>query len=351
MVESKQAVYDRLVRHAREASLLTSVESLLELGRADEDARRRRRISRRADDAPGRHDPRAADRSASRRLARPNCHDSPLAADPHSDTGTTIRELKRQYDKRVKLPQSLVEELTRTSVLGQQAWVPARANNDFASFRPLLEKTFRLKREQAEALGYPERPYDALLDDFEPGALTVEVARVLAGLARAAGAAGGRDRRQRTPAGHRSLARGISARRSGAIRPGGGRADRLRLRARPARRDGPSVLHRPRPARLPDHDALRRATFSRRVLRHPARSGARHLRPGLAARPVRPAAGRGDFAWASTNRNRGCGRTWSGAAGRSGTTSIRRHRPRFPRPSATCRSTIFTSPSTTCGRR
>ena len=36
---------------------------------------------------------------------------SPLAADRHTDTGATIRQLKRQYDKRVKLPQSLVEEL------------------------------------------------------------------------------------------------------------------------------------------------------------------------------------------------------------------------------------------------
>ena len=37
--------------------------------------------------------------------------DSPLAADPHSESGTTIRQLKRDFDKRVKLPQSLVEEL------------------------------------------------------------------------------------------------------------------------------------------------------------------------------------------------------------------------------------------------
>src|SRR5262249_9205052 len=36
---------------------------------------------------------------------------SDLAKDRHSDAGATIRELKRQYDKRVKLPQSLVEEL------------------------------------------------------------------------------------------------------------------------------------------------------------------------------------------------------------------------------------------------
>jgi carboxypeptidase Taq len=82
----------------------------------------------------------------------------------------------------VKLPQALVEELARTSILGQQAWVTARADDDFASFRPLLEKMFKLKREQAQALGYVEHPYDALLDDYEPGALTSQVSKVLADL-------------------------------------------------------------------------------------------------------------------------------------------------------------------------
>src|SRR5688572_28131440 len=104
------------------------------------------------------------------------------AKNPHSDAGATIRELKRQYEKRIKLPQSLVEELTRASVLGQQAWVKARQDNDFKSFQPHLEKLYHLKRQQAECLGYKDKPYDALLDDFEPDAKTADVSRTLAGL-------------------------------------------------------------------------------------------------------------------------------------------------------------------------
>ena len=65
----------------------------------------------------------------------------------------------------MKLPVRLVEELTRATMLGQQAWVKARQNNDFASFAPFLEQIVVLKREQAAALGYPQHPYDALLDD------------------------------------------------------------------------------------------------------------------------------------------------------------------------------------------
>jgi carboxypeptidase Taq len=108
--------------------------------------------------------------------------ESSLARDPHSDSGTTIRELKREYDKRVKLPQSLVEEITRTSVLGQQKWVEARKNDDFRSFQPLLEKMVSLKRDEADALGYEECRYDALLDNYEPRARTSLVAKVLAAL-------------------------------------------------------------------------------------------------------------------------------------------------------------------------
>ncbi len=108
----------------------------------------------------------------------------PLAADPHSDAGTTLRQLRRDFDKRRRLPVRLVEELTRACVLGQQVWVKARAANDFAMFAPALSRIIELKREQAMALGYVEHPYDALLDDYEPAAKTADVARVLEGLRR-----------------------------------------------------------------------------------------------------------------------------------------------------------------------
>jgi carboxypeptidase Taq len=108
--------------------------------------------------------------------------ESPLAADVHSPAGTTIRQLRRDYDRRTRLPQSLVEELSRTASEGQHAWEAARANDDFRTFAPLLAKTFELKRAEAAALGFAETAYDALLDDFEQGELTSTVARVLAQL-------------------------------------------------------------------------------------------------------------------------------------------------------------------------
>jgi carboxypeptidase Taq len=111
--------------------------------------------------------------------------DSPLNADRTSDTATTIRQIKRVYDKSVKLPQSLVEELAHTTSIAQHVWQESRAKNDFGAFQPLLAKIFELKRAQATALGFTTSPYDPLLDDYEPGESTAELARVLAELRRA----------------------------------------------------------------------------------------------------------------------------------------------------------------------
>lgn len=106
----------------------------------------------------------------------------PLASDPQSDTGTVITRLKRQYDKKTKLPPALVEELARTASRSQQIWREARGANDFKQFEPLLTKMIELKQQEAEALGYTDSPYDALLDEYEPDETTANVATVLADL-------------------------------------------------------------------------------------------------------------------------------------------------------------------------
>jgi carboxypeptidase Taq len=107
-------------------------------------------------------------------------NDSDLAHDRHSAEGATIRELHRTFTKRSKLPQRLVEELARAVSLGEQAWVVARKDNNFAHFLPHLEKMIGLKREEAQAYGFADSIYDPLLDDYEPGATTAEVRAVFA---------------------------------------------------------------------------------------------------------------------------------------------------------------------------
>ena len=278
--------------------------------------------------------------------------DSPLAADPHSDTGADIVNLKRDYDRKTKLPQALVEELAKLSVLGQQMWVEARKANDFARFRPLLERTIELKRQEAAAIGYDEEPYDALLDEFEPGAKTAEVARRARRAARAAGAAGGRDRGQLAAAESGRARRPLSDRSAGSSSASTlRRGDRLRLQRRPARRDQPSVLHRHRPARRAAHHALRRELSARLALQHAARSGPRHLRARLAGRALRPADGRGRVARHSRIAIADVGEPGRPQPGVLGVFLSGRASRRSAKRSATCRSTTSTSRSTTCGRR
>ncbi|MGQ0680557.1 MAG: carboxypeptidase M32 [Actinomycetota bacterium] len=82
----------------------------------------------------------------------------------------TVELARRERDQAVKMPARLVRELAETASLAQSAWVKARSADDYSIFQPLLDKTFRLKAEQAEALGYEKEPYDAHLDLFERGA-------------------------------------------------------------------------------------------------------------------------------------------------------------------------------------
>ncbi len=93
-----------------------------------------------------------------------------------------VREWKRDYEKRCKLPEDLVSEMTKTTSFAQSVWGEARARNDFAAFQPWLEKIVALKRREADCLGWEAEPYDALLDQYEPGAKTAEVAKVLGDL-------------------------------------------------------------------------------------------------------------------------------------------------------------------------
>ncbi len=108
--------------------------------------------------------------------------DSDEAADPAGDVGATVRELSRKHDRETRLPQDLVEETARVGSQSHHAWAGARKADDFSQFLPWLEKTLDLQRRRADALGYEGSPYDALLEEYEPGETAESVGGVLAGL-------------------------------------------------------------------------------------------------------------------------------------------------------------------------
>lgn len=103
--------------------------------------------------------------------------DNALTSDPVSESAVNLREWRRSYDRATKLPQALVEEITKTQSLSQGEWAKARSESDFKRFQPWLEKILDLMIQKAECLGYPDggEPYDALLEEYEPGMTAAEV--------------------------------------------------------------------------------------------------------------------------------------------------------------------------------
>lgn len=189
MFDKPQAAYEELVRRARELSVLTSCSALLGWDEqtympSGGSAHRSEQLAHLA----GLHHERATDPRIGDWFAV--IEESDLTADPESAPAVNVRELRRNYDRLVKLPRGLVESLAQTTSLAQQQWVEARRIADFGQFRPWLQRIVELKRQEAECLaGTPDREagvsdsqsaanatYDALLDEYEPGARSAELA-------------------------------------------------------------------------------------------------------------------------------------------------------------------------------
>jgi carboxypeptidase Taq len=98
--------------------------------------------------------------------------------DYDTDESSLVRVIGRDYEKARKVPSRLVAEFARVSTLAFEAWAKAREQSDFSAFQPHLEKIVELNVELAETLGYEDRIYDPLLDQFEPEMKTAQVAEI-----------------------------------------------------------------------------------------------------------------------------------------------------------------------------
>jgi carboxypeptidase Taq len=96
------------------------------------------------------------------------------AHDYDSREASLIRVTRRDREKEVRVPAELREEMTRCSAAAYPVWVEARRTSDFSLFLPHLRQNVELRRRYAACFDVDE-PYDALLDDFEPGMKTQEV--------------------------------------------------------------------------------------------------------------------------------------------------------------------------------
>jgi carboxypeptidase Taq len=86
-----------------------------------------------------------------------------------------IKQSHKDYYKQKKYSTEFVEEMSRTVSETFQAWHQAKSNNDFKSYAPFLDKLLTLKKKECELLGYEQHPYDAMLDQYEPGAKSADL--------------------------------------------------------------------------------------------------------------------------------------------------------------------------------
>ncbi len=102
--------------------------------------------------------------------------------DADDDFAREIKVAKRNYDRNARIPREKIIEFVLATSAAHEAWVKARADNDFASFEPHLTHIFELRRQQAELFQPDEHPYDPLLDEYEPGMKTSDVRAIFAAL-------------------------------------------------------------------------------------------------------------------------------------------------------------------------
>lgn len=106
------------------------------------------------------------------------------AEDLSDDQRAAVREFRRQYVNLTCLPAEFVERQTRTRMRCEQLWRDLRARNDWSGFQPALEGVIDLAREEAARRSEVLKlaPYDAMMEQYDPGTRVAAVAPVFAEL-------------------------------------------------------------------------------------------------------------------------------------------------------------------------
>src|SRR5690606_3437043 len=106
------------------------------------------------------------------------------AEDLSEEQKAAVREFRRQYVNLTCLPAEFVERQTRTRMRCEQLWRDLRAKNDWAGFQPALEGVIELAREEAQRRAEVLKlaPYDAMMEQYDPGTRVAQAAPIFAEL-------------------------------------------------------------------------------------------------------------------------------------------------------------------------
>ena len=97
-----------------------------------------------------------------------------------SDDASLIRVTRRDWEKARRVPAELAAAWTREGARAHEAWLEAREVSDFDVFLPAFRRVHGVALRWAECMEPGDSPYDAFLDEYEPGMKTSEVQAVFA---------------------------------------------------------------------------------------------------------------------------------------------------------------------------
>jgi len=101
---------------------------------------------------------------------------------PDSDEAANVREWRRSYDRKTRIPARLVEKFQRLRSHAREAWGEARQESKFKLFKPHWQKLLDLQLQFADLWGHTGSPYNAHLDEYEPGARAEDLRVLFAAL-------------------------------------------------------------------------------------------------------------------------------------------------------------------------
>jgi carboxypeptidase Taq len=103
------------------------------------------------------------------------------AAKPQSDEqAAALREARQQYLNLTCLPPEFVRRRVETSMKSEQLWRKLRPLGDWQSFLPSFESVVELAREEAQRRADVLNldPYDALIEQYDPGSRAAAIAPI-----------------------------------------------------------------------------------------------------------------------------------------------------------------------------
>ena len=255
---------------------------------------------------------------------------SDLVSNPLSDEAVNVREWQRQYARLTRVPQPLIEEIAARHVAGPTGMGGGSRRVGFPSL-PAVVRARRgaVNRREADALGYESEPYDALLDEYEPGARGRDLDALFAELSPELTALAGRlvaaPRRPNDAVLHRAFPtdrqRTFNQMAAAALGFDFGAAGSTPRRTRSSPLSGRAIV-------VLRHDTIPTTSATPSSAPYMKSATASTNRGWTQRTPASPSARRRRLP--STSRSRACGKIRWAEAWRSGSTSSRWHGKPFP---------------------